>query len=297
METMVDIVHHGIIGVAGAGVASALGQPEMAVGFLLGSLLPDLDVLFIALGKSRFLRLHQGVTHSLAGIPVIGALAAAIFASLAGISFVPMAMGIIAGMALHVILDLMNTFGVRILWPLPRRISLDAFFFIDAYVLGASLLFAWAAWFGSHPVAAAAAWAGLVSAYAAARVLQRRRIVAEHRLTTAVPSGIFPLTWFVTRREHGLVRTGVVEGLGGCLRWTGTVAEADQTTLAVLRTGPAFADLEAALKMFVPVSVAAEGETKVVLSRCVAVPNFGNRYGETRSVIAAGKVISEDSRI
>lgn len=294
---MVDIVHHGIIGVAGAGVASALGQPEMAVGFLLGSLLPDLDVLFIAFGKARFLRLHQGVTHSLAGIPVIGAIAAAVFSALGGMPFIPMTMGITSGMALHVILDLLNTFGVRILWPLPRRISLDAFFFIDAHMLGASLLFAYATWFGSHPVAAAAAWTALVSAYAAARVIRRRRIVAKHRLTTAVPSGIFPLTWFVTRREQGLVRTGIAEGLSGRLRWTGKVAEAHQTTLQALRTGPAFADLEAALKMFVPVSVTAEGETMAVLSRCVAVPNFGNRYGETRSVIADGKVIREDSRI
>lgn len=292
---MVDIVHHGIIGVAGAGVASSLGQPEIAAGFLLGSLLPDLDVLFIVLGKSRFLRLHQGMTHSLLGIPVLGGLAAALFAGLGGIPFAPLVIGIVAGMIVHVLLDLMNTFGVRILWPLPQRVSLDAFFFIDIYVLAASLIFAAAAWEGSHPVGAAVSWAAFVSAYAAARFFRRRRMVAEHRLLTAVPSGINPRTWFVTKREAGAIRTGVVEGAG--LRWTGAVSEASPEIIGELRKGPLFSDLEAALKLFVPVSVSTDGATTTVVSRCVAVPNFGNRYGETRSVIAGGKVISEDSRI
>jgi membrane-bound metal-dependent hydrolase YbcI (DUF457 family) len=292
---MVDIVHHGIIGVAGAGVANAYGQPELAVGFLLGSLLPDLDVLFIALGKSRFLRLHQGVTHSVVGIPLIGCLAAGIFAVLGWISYVPLAIGIFAGMIVHVLLDIMNTFGVRVLWPLPQRFSIDAFFFIDIYVLGASMLFGAAAWEGSHPVAAAGAWAAFVLGYAALRGFRRRRIVAQHRLLTAVPSGVFPRTWFVTRREDGLIRTGVADDRG--IQWTGTVPEPPAEILAALRADGVFSDLEAALKLFVPVSVQREGAITTVVSRCVAVPNFGNRYGETKSLIAGGKVVSEDSRI
>jgi membrane-bound metal-dependent hydrolase YbcI (DUF457 family) len=292
---MVDIVHHGIIGVAGAGVANSLGQPEWAVGFLLGSLLPDLDVLFIVLGKSRFLRLHQGVTHSLFGAPIVGILAAALFAIMAGISFVPLVLGVLAGMSVHILLDVMNTFGVRLLWPLPQRFSLDAFFFIDVWVLGASMLFGAAAWLGSHPGVAAVAWGGFVCAYAVGRLFRRRRIVADHGMLTAVPSGIFPRTWFVTRREDGVIRTGIADRHG--IRWTGSVSEASPGILAALRSGAVFSDLEAALKQFVPVSIATVGATTTVVSRCVAVPNFGNRYGETKSVIADGKVISEDSRI
>jgi membrane-bound metal-dependent hydrolase YbcI (DUF457 family) len=292
---MVDIVHHGIIGVAGAGVANSLGQPELAVGFLLGSLLPDLDVLFIVLGKSRFLQLHQGVTHSLLGIPLLGMLAAGFFALTGGISFVPLAIGLLAGMSVHVLLDIMNTFGVRILWPLPERFSLAAFFFIDVYVLGASVLFAAAAWGGSHPVGAAIAWVACVSAYATIQVFRRRKLVADHSLLTAIPSGLFHGTWFVTRREDGVIRTGIADRHG--IRWTGSVSEASPGILAALRSGAVFSDLEAALKQFVPVSIATVGATTTVVSRCVAVPNFGNRYGETKSVIADGKVISEDSRI
>jgi membrane-bound metal-dependent hydrolase YbcI (DUF457 family) len=291
---MVDIVHHGIVGVAGAGVANSLGQPEMAVGFLMGSLLPDLDVLFIAFGKSRFLRLHQGVTHSVVGIPAGSLLVATLLAGMGGMPFAPLAVAIAAGMSVHVMLDIMNTFGVRILWPLPLRFSLDAFFFIDVWVLGASMLFGAAAWLGSHP-GVAVAWAGFVCAYAVGRLFRRRRIVAEHGLLTAVPSGILPRTWFVTRREDGLIRTGIVDRHG--IRWTGSVSEPSTGILAALRSGPVFSDLEAALKLFVPVSIATDGATTTVVSRCVAVPNFGNRYGETKSVIADGKVISEDSRI
>jgi hypothetical protein len=198
-------------------------------------------------------------------------------------------------MSVHVLLDIMNTFGVRILWPLPERFSLAAFFFIDVYVLGASVLFAAAAWGGSHPVGAAIAWVACVSAYATIQVFRRRKLVADHSLLTAIPSGLFHGTWFVTRREDGVIRTGIVDRHG--LRWTGSVSEASPGILAALRSGAVFSDLEAALKLFVPVSIATVGATTTVVSRCVAVPNFGNRYGETKSVIADGKVISEDSRI
>jgi Predicted membrane-bound metal-dependent hydrolases len=293
---MVDIVHHSLIGVAGAGVANALGQHEAAIGFLIGSLLPDLDVLFIPLGKSRFLNLHQGVTHSLIGITGISCLAAAIF-TLVGMPFAVMACAIAAGMAVHVALDLLNTFGVRVLWPLPQRICFDAFFFIDIYVLVASWLFAAAAIGTEMGGVVAVVWIAFLAAYSAVRIAWRKAIIAKHGLTTAVPSGALPLTWFVTKRENDLIRCGVVEGLSRRLRWTSEVAEVDRDLLKVLRSGPIFKDLEKALKLFVPVKVDSDGDVTTVVSRCVAVRNFNNRYGETTSVIQKGVVISEVSRI
>lgn len=291
---MVDIVHHSLIGVAGAGFAHAFGQDEAAVGFLLGSLLPDLDVFFVALGKSRFMRLHQGVTHSLSGIPAIGILSAAIMSLASEMPFAPLAAGVVAGMCLHVLMDLMNTFGVRLLWPLPGRVCLDAFFFIDIYVLAASTALAIAAWSGAG-LEAEVAWAAFVTCYSALRVLRRKNIVEMHGVDTAVPSGILPGTWFVTRREAGRVRYGVATWKA--IRWDGDFPETDAALLAALRTGTVFSDLEKALKRFIPVSVVRDGEKTVVISRCVAVPNFGNRFGETRSVIVDGKVVDEVSRI
>jgi hypothetical protein len=64
-----------------------------------------------------------------------------------------------------------------------------------------------------------------------------------------------------------------------------------------LRTGPIFADLEHALKLFVPVKVVVDGDTMVVTSRCVAVPNFGNTYGLTVSKILDGRVVDEISHL
>lgn len=291
---MVDIVHHGIVGIAGAGIAHALGQDEAAVGFLLGSLLPDLDVFFVALGKSRFMRLHQGVTHSLPGIPVIGFLSAAILSLASGMPFLALGIGIVAGMCLHVLMDVLNTFGVRLLWPLPKRICLDAFFFIDVYVIAASVALAVATWTGGG-LGVAAAWAVFVVSYSALRVRRRQSIVEAHGVDTAVPSGVFPGRWFVTRRKDGRVRSGVVTWKTVC--WEEEFLDVDPALLAVLRKGTIFADLEAALKRFIPVSVEQDGEKTVVVSRCVAVPNFGNRFGETRSVIVDGRVVDEVSRI
>jgi len=293
---MVDIVHHAVIGTAGAGLATALGQQEVAIGFIVGSILPDIDVLFMALGKARFLRLHQGVTHSLVGLPILATVVAGLLQPALGAPLLPLLAGVIAGMALHVALDILNTFGVNLLWPMKGRICLDAFFFIDVQVFVSSTAFAVAAWTG-HGLTAAVAWLLFVASYSALRWWWRRLIMREHGLTTAVPSGVAPMTWFVTKRDADGIRTGKVSGIRRRCVWTGTVAEADADLLDELRTGPVFSDLERSLKLFVPVAVERHAEGTTVRSRCVAVPNFGNRYGETTSVIVDGKVINEDSAI
>lgn len=293
---MVDIVHHGIIGVAGAGLAASMGQNEIAIGFMVGSLLPDLDVLFIALGKSRFLKLHQGVTHSVVGVPLLAAVMAWLLHICSGAPYVPLLGGVIVGMALHVVLDVMNTFGVRLFWPSARKLSLDAFFFVDIPVLAASCITAAATWMEAGAVSVVA-WSVFVMSYAASRIWWKRRMMRRHGLTTAVPSGAWPLTWFVTKKTETGIAFGTVSGFWQTVVWNGETPQAAGPLLDALRNGPVYADLERSLKLFVPVSIEHDGDRTIVTSKCVAVPNFGNRYGETRSVIVDGKVIHEDSRI
>lgn len=293
---MVDIVHHTIIGIAGAGVAHAIGQDEAAVGFLIGSILPDLDIVFMALGKSRFLRMHQGVSHSLLGMPIIAAAVSAIMHFACGIPFLTLLIGTLIGMVVHVSIDLMNTFGVKVLWPSKRKFCLDAFFFVDVYVLAASTLFALATWFGDSPVLAAVVWWAFVLSYAGIRYWLSARARRAFDLTTAVPPGVMPFTWFVTQQLAD-IRVGTVSGIRPRLRWSDRIPTFGSEILDVLRGGPAFSDLEASLKMFRPVAVASGGDKVMVTSRCVAVPNFGNRYGETLSTIVDGRVVSENSRI
>jgi membrane-bound metal-dependent hydrolase YbcI (DUF457 family) len=128
-----DILHHTAIGVAGGIVMVEAGQPLAGLAFLVASILPDSDVMTMARGKVAYLLAHQGLSHSL----LFGGLGALLCAAIVGFQVDVMA-GLIVGMAFaagffgHVLLDMTNTLGPRILWPSPKRYRLDAVFFIDA---------------------------------------------------------------------------------------------------------------------------------------------------------------------
>ena len=65
-----DIAHHALIGGAGF-VALAAQDHELAgMAFVAGSVFPDLDVAFMAMGKQFYLRNHQGPTHSFVMAPL-----------------------------------------------------------------------------------------------------------------------------------------------------------------------------------------------------------------------------------
>lgn len=116
---MVDIVHHSVIGFGGALVAQQMGNVDAAVGFLIGSLLPDLDVVFMALGKSRYLRLHQSVTHSVFVLPLLAVGVGCLLAFGLDTSWFVVAFACFLGSLVHVAFDMLNSFGVRATWPSP----------------------------------------------------------------------------------------------------------------------------------------------------------------------------------
>jgi membrane-bound metal-dependent hydrolase YbcI (DUF457 family) len=95
----------------------------MAVG---AALVPDLDVTPDLAGFPAS-NWHRGATHSLAGIPVqallmtIGARVAwkAVFAEV--LSWGPLLLAALTGIATHVLWDYLNPWGVELLWPLNEQ--------------------------------------------------------------------------------------------------------------------------------------------------------------------------------
>ena len=68
-----DVIHHTVIGAVGYTALSS-GDYEIAgFAFLLGSVIPDLDVIFGLFGKRAYLKNHQGVSHSLLLSPLLAA--------------------------------------------------------------------------------------------------------------------------------------------------------------------------------------------------------------------------------
>ncbi len=298
---MVDIVHHALVGLGGALVLGACGQPEAGVGLMLGSVVPNLDAGLMVLGRDRYLRLHQGATHSLLVIPFLATFLAFVVSGVARIDGLPVLLGAMGGMALHVALDALNTFGVRLLWPFRPRVALDAFCFVDLPTLAmtAAALAALGTVAGEAvpSLAVAGGWLLGVAAYAGARLAWARRVRAMTGATHIVPDGIDPLRAYLAWSGDGCVETAYARGLRARVGGRTAVGLPPPGTSALCRTSPTFARLEESLKLFVPVSLTeAEGVTTVV-SRCMAVRNFGNRYGELTQRFVEGRLVGEHARL
>ena len=128
-----DLVHHAIIGGIGFTALSS-GDHELAgIGFMAGSVFPDLDVAFMAFGKRVYLKNHQGPTHSLVLSPLFALLIAYLLTIPFGFEWI-VVLATLMGIWIHSLLDYMNTYGICLLWPLnKKKCSLDAVFFITPY--------------------------------------------------------------------------------------------------------------------------------------------------------------------
>jgi inner membrane protein len=123
------------VGVARAGLARRWG-PGTTLTLAIASNLPDLDALYAWWDPlDRFL-LRRTHTHALIMLPVLAAALAAVlrwrrperpWTVLFGLSAL--------GIALHLLFDLVNSFGVVILWPFTlHRFELASLFIIDLFV-------------------------------------------------------------------------------------------------------------------------------------------------------------------
>lgn len=123
-------------------------HPALACGLVLGNVAPDLDAFSRLGGKHAFLRFHQTYTHSVAAIFIPLVIAGWLWMLQSEVWW-QLAFGFAVGMAMHVGLDLTNSYGVRCLWPFSsKRFALDWIFFIDAPVLlltTTALILAWMA--------------------------------------------------------------------------------------------------------------------------------------------------------
>lgn len=211
-----DIVTHGLMGLA---LASPLlpEHPFAATGLALGSTLPDLDAFSRLGGKRAFMASHQTVTHS---YPVIAALAVGVELALrlAGIEAPGLALGLAAGMCLHVTLDLTNTYGITPFAPFSwRRVCLEWVFFIDAIVLGASVAAVACVLAGDDDPRWIATYAGGLLGYWGLRGALRRRAgrLAPAGTLSLLPSAWVPWRYYGCRRVPEGVQTFRLSGWSG----------------------------------------------------------------------------------
>lgn len=240
-----DPVTHALVSVT-IGRAGATKLTRYAIPMLLISgTAADLDWASAAGGPAKFLEWHRGAAHSLLGAAIIAALVTAIFAAGAGkkqagppfriaAAFLVCFLGALA----HVGLDLLNSTGVQLFWPLSaKRYAMDIFAPTDLWLLVVLILFLGVpAIFrlatqeiGGRAKAgisvAAIAALTLIGLYTWARWGFRARAVASmhdelfHReiplRESAYPTGANPFQWDGVADTHNTVQEAVVPVLFG----------------------------------------------------------------------------------
>src|SRR6516164_1443007 len=107
-----DIVTHAGIGLIAASPFLA-DRPELAVGIVAGSVLPDLDALCRLANKIAFLSWHQSWSHAFP-VQLAFSLGLGVVATLLGWKGIELGAGLLAGLIGHTLLDLTNTYGVAL---------------------------------------------------------------------------------------------------------------------------------------------------------------------------------------
>lgn len=128
------------IGVARAGLSQRLG-PGTTLTLAIASNLPDVDALYAWWDPlDRFL-LRRTHTHALLTLPLLAALLATVLCWRRPERSWRALFGVAAlGIALHLFFDVVNSFGVVLLWPFTlRRFELASVFIIDLFIWGVML--------------------------------------------------------------------------------------------------------------------------------------------------------------
>lgn len=233
-----DNLTHSLIGYAlgEAGLRQRLG-PGTTLALVVGSNLPDVDVVSLLAGREGFL-LRRGWTHSVLGMPLLAAVCSLLIRrGFPGLSPTRAFLLLLGACWLHVACDLLNSYGVRPLVPFTdQRFELAWVFIIDLWlwaILAAPLVWARlrpSGYAAAHVVAIGAALAyvlgtGALRARADAALVRERPAA----FTYTFPEAFSPLTF------RGVARTGdrwelfAVDAVAGTLTPAGsyTTREAD----------------------------------------------------------------------
>lgn len=118
-----DVITHGVSGALLArGLFEGPAREAATLALTTGALFPDFDLVLLAKGRFAYLTGHRGITHSAAGIPLFAPLVAALLHAVGPEASYAFYLGLVAlGMGLHVLFDLITSWGTMILAPFSKR--------------------------------------------------------------------------------------------------------------------------------------------------------------------------------
>ncbi|BBK38794.1 hypothetical protein STAQ_38720 [Allostella sp. ATCC 35155] len=138
-----DLATHALAGLVLARAADPSGtRPGTAAVLVVGSLLPDIDMVAALFDPARAPLLRHTATHSLILLPAMAA-GLAVAVRLAGARAPGGHLFVLAatGIGLHILLDLLNAYGVALLFPLSdARFEFGLLFVLDPVLTGILVL-------------------------------------------------------------------------------------------------------------------------------------------------------------
>ncbi len=280
-----DIVTHGMMGLA-LGGAWLADSPAGGCGFVIGSVLPDLDAFSRCWGKSAFLRNHQGWTHSLlviGGVTILGGLTVGMMNA----ELKELVIGLGLGAMLHVLLDLTNTFGVKVWAPISdRRYCREWIFFIDAGMIGLTIPAAGSAmlglWDPEWPSRKYGVLYGvLLTVYVMVRGIFRGLSLQRFPAGTvsAIPSALWPWEFLICVRNSYGIEQAWVNGITGARRFVGLTSVLDESVREIVDQVPEYQTMKAVSPVYHVIGVEPEGEGLLIRCRDLRTVNFNTEFG------------------
>ncbi len=277
-----DIVHHALIGGVGYTVMAS-GNNELAgVAFLAGSVLPDADAAFMVFGKRFYLKNHQGPTHSLLLSPLYALLVLLPLFLLSGFKWLPF-LAVLAGFIIHYVLDLTNTFGISLFWPIdPKRISFDAVFFIDSVIWTITICFFIATYiFRLNIMNTFYVYLFMVVLYFLIKFLLHRKVIHTLNCSYAIPSSFNPVEYFILDDAGDLIKTYIYNVVTGNKKDEKKYERPDKKFLDMANRSMMFNGMKKITKALHITNVSEDDDGTTIIAQDLAVRNYGGKFGRT----------------
>lgn len=268
----------------------------------LASNLPDIDIVSGLQGTASYLEHHRNLSHSVVGAPLLAlGLAALLKLCIREARFGGLAACALAGVAVHVFMDLWTSYGTRVLAPFDATFyTWDLVFIVDPLILLLLLATLLATLRLAQPSHVAALGLGLVLSYVGARAVLHTQArdegiarVPGGRVARAValPSPVDPFHWRFIADTGSAYWTGDVALRGPATRFTRRDKLPESAATARAREASPVAATFLAFSTYPWLEVAATGDGTEVVFRDLRFERPG------RESFAARVLVGQDGRI
>lgn len=162
-----DPFSHALIGANIAGLAghSMSMTDPVFLGPVLASMAPDLDIVMQCKGDFAYIKNHRGFSHSIPALLIVsGIITLLLHYLLPGtVSITKLFLVTSAGAFSHSLFDMLNSYGIRLLWPfIKHKIAFNVVSLCDWFIVAVSTL---SVLYGASYPQAYSLWAGSMMGY------------------------------------------------------------------------------------------------------------------------------------